>query len=83
VQKASVGRDVHYVSHGTPVREDGTQAFPKTCRTAKITECVGELVGLVVFNPTGLFFHTLADGGCQHDEGQHDAGTWHWPERVD
>lgn len=38
VQKPSVGRIVHYVSHGTPVREDGTQAFPSVCRAAIVTE---------------------------------------------
>lgn len=78
----SVSRDVHYVSHGTPVRDDGTQAFPKACRAAKVTEVDGETVGLVVLNPTGFFFHSLADGGCEHDEDGHKPGTWHWPERV-
>jgi len=33
-QKPSVGRVVHYVSHGTPVRVDGTQAFYPRCRAA-------------------------------------------------
>lgn len=80
--KPSVGRVVHYVSHGTPVREDGTQAFPGTCRAADVTE-VGEdgLVGLMVKNPTGLFFHSLADGGAEQDENTKAGGTWHWPER--
>lgn len=37
-QQPSVGRIVHYVSHGTPLRPDGTQAFTKQCRAATITE---------------------------------------------
>jgi hypothetical protein len=34
----SVGRVVHYVSHGTPIRPDGTQAYTQQCRAATITE---------------------------------------------
>ena len=33
----SIGRIVHYVAHGTPVREDSTQAFPPACRAAIVT----------------------------------------------
>lgn len=40
-QQPSIGHIVHYVSHGTPVREDGTQAFTKQCRAALITEVGG------------------------------------------
>lgn len=96
----AVGRIVHYVSHGTPTRADGTQAFKSVCRAATITE-VGavsdgnlaqadiehwdeeyrHIVGLCVINPTGLFFHSIADGGSQYDPNG-AAGTWHWPERT-
>jgi hypothetical protein len=98
--KPTVGRVVHYVSHGTPVREDGTQAFPSKCRAATVTEVVENpansdeemLAGLAVLNPTGMFFHSLADGGCAYGELPADltvqaerlqglGGTWHWPER--
>jgi hypothetical protein len=40
------------------------------------------VVGLCVLNPTGLFFHGLADGGCEYDEDAARGGTWHWPERI-
>jgi hypothetical protein len=33
----STGRDVHYLSHGTPLRADGSQAYGQMCRAAKIT----------------------------------------------
>lgn len=80
----SIGRIVHYVSHGTPVRDDGSQAFTPQYRAAVVTE-VDEgdpnRVGLAVINPTGMFFHSLAEGGCVRDDAQ-TAGTWHWPQRV-
>ena len=85
-QKPTVGRIVHYVSHGTPVREDGTQAFTKQCRAAIITEVLpfSDLyedvpVSLAVFNPTGMFFNRNVS--C--DETGREGGTWHWPERED
>jgi hypothetical protein len=90
-----VGRVVHYVSHGTPVRPDGTQAFVPACRAAAITEVNAEepfQVGLSVTNPTGMFFHPLSAGGsflyqpdgvgCSLPPEQRRPGTWHWPERV-
>lgn len=100
-QKPSVNRMVHYVSHGTPIRADGSQAFPGVCRAAIITE-VGPIpdgdlaqaeiehwdtearhvVGLCVLNPTGLFFHSIADGGSLYDPNGRTGGTWHWPERA-
>lgn len=84
MQQPSVGRIVHYVSHGTPPREDGTQAYTSQCRAAIITEVSGEgtehgpCVGLAVLNPTGMFFNPRV---CQDEQG-HTGGTWHWPERV-
>ena len=84
--KPTVGRVVHYVARGSA---DGR--FPSVCRAADVTEVVDpktmpgditdERVGLMVKNPTGLFFHSLADGGCLHDEAGKAGGTWHWPER--
>lgn len=91
--KPTVGRIVHYVSYGSPVREDGTQAYTSQCRAAVIAEIpdIGgpytdtesieglpsDLVGLCVLNPTGLFFSE-----SEHDEDEHRGGTWHWPERA-
>lgn len=93
--RPTVSRMVHYVSHGTPVRPDGTQAFVATCRAATITEVNAEephQVGLSVQNPTGLFFHPLAEGGCflydpvggacSLSPEERRGGTWHWPERA-
>ena len=82
----SVGRIVHYVSHGTPVREDGTQAYPSLRRAAIITEVryqgmdpgAGWVVGLAVLNPTGMFFNE----NVPQSEDDHRGGSWHWPEHV-
>lgn len=84
--RPSVGRVVHYVSHGTPVRGDGSQAFSATCRAATVTEVDADdpgRVGLVVLNPTGQFFHPLIAGGSVHAEAETAVGgSWHWPEVV-
>ena len=86
-QKPSVGRIVHYVSHGTPMREDGTQEYRSQCRAAIVTELTYSdpaltdptyEVGLCVFNPTGQFFREDVKADFTENQG----GTWHWPERV-
>lgn len=88
-ERPTIGATVHYVSYGTPVRDDGTQAFRSRCRTAVITEVLNDTsVGLCVVNPTGLFFYPLATGGVRFvgkgapggDEA-YSGGTWHWPGR--
>lgn len=95
-QQPSVGRVVHYVSHGSPVRPDGTQAYTSECRAAIITavrdmETVPEhevpYVDLCVLNPTGFFFNqqVLFDEWDSTDVlpgAQPQGCTWHWPERV-
>lgn len=81
----SVCRMVHYVSHGSPVRPDGTQAYKPECRAAIVTE-VADLetdtnassVGLCVINPSGIFF---VEDAMQSEHGR-EGGTWHWPEQV-
>jgi hypothetical protein len=86
MQQPSVGRIVHYVSYGTPGGEYASQ-----CRAAVVTEVDDpdgvnadlNRVGLCVLNPTGLFFHPLAAGGCRYGgDGNRVGGTWHWPELV-
>lgn len=83
VQVPSVGRIVHYQSYGTPRGE-----YTSQCRAAIVTEVANQdiepgWIGLCAINPTGLFFHSLADGGCHYDdEAPYRGGTWHWPERV-
>ena len=90
-QQPSVGRDVHYVSYGTPGGE-----YESVCRAAKVTavhpitdidraqaeieawDYIPEIVDLCVFNPTGLFFNQRV----MQDETRHKGGSWHWPERV-
>ena len=93
--RPTVGGIVHYVSHGTPPRADGSQAYTSECRAAIVTR-IGDMppgsehidpqtpvmpdVGLCVLNPTGLFFHENVP--CSHPANRH-GGTWHWPERED
>ena len=93
-QTPSVVQLVHYVSYGTPGGE-----YKSQCRAAVVSEVDphdSSRIGLVALNPTGLFFHALADGGCSYHEGDigedhtgaevparsYHGGTWHWPERV-
>lgn len=79
-QIPSVSRMVHYVSHGTPLRADGTQAYESVCRAAVITAVHNDYettVDLCVLNPSGLFFNDH----CAYST-EHVGGTWHWPERV-
>jgi hypothetical protein len=83
MDKPSVGRIVHYVSHGTPPGKDGSQAFTSECRAAIVTEVPEgiegpQTIGLCVLNPSGQFFNR----GVLQDEDGHAGGTWHWPERV-
>jgi hypothetical protein len=86
MQTPSVGRIVHYASHGTPVQQDGTQAYKSECRAAIITEVHdGLIVALCVVNPTGQFFREKVE--CDPGSGPTGAplyrgGTWHWPEYV-
>ena len=82
--KPSIGRIVHYLSHGTPVRPNGTQAYSMRCRAAVVTDVRTDvetgrpIVSLCVLNPTGQFF---SEGIPQDDSGL-EGGTWHWPERA-
>jgi hypothetical protein len=82
VPKPTVGCIVHYVSHGTPGGE-----YTSQCRAAIVTAtdpasgdvpAPGQVfVSLAVLSPEGMFFNRFV----LQDEGNHTAGTWHWPER--
>ena len=69
-----VGEIVHYVSHGTPRRDDGSQAYRSECRAAVVTQVglIRDRVGLCVLNPSGQFFNEWND---------HDPGTFVGPAR--
>jgi DNA-binding IclR family transcriptional regulator len=75
-----VGRIVHYLSHGSAVRLDGSQVHGMRCRAAVVTEVFArEVVALAVLGPSGMFF----DGHVvEHPSGLRKGGTWHWPERA-
>lgn len=72
----SVGRIVHYVSHGTPGGEYASQ-----CRAAIVTDLAqpdeaSDVVGLAVLNPTGVFFNRAV-----YDEGEETPGAPDCPDR--
>lgn len=79
----TVNRWVHYMSAGSA---DGK--FPSVCRAMLVTEVPGAgteqaekgTVGGCVFNPTGLHFRPLAEGGVPYDP-EKGPYSWHWPER--
>lgn len=68
--KPSIGRIVHFVTHGGP-------GAPPEHRAAIIAGVrSGGAVMLNVFGPSGVSVERLVE----HDEG-HTMATWHWPER--
>jgi len=90
-QRPRIGLTVHYVSHGTPPREDGSQKFPPACRAAIVTEVdttdLGRL-GLNVQNPMGVFHHPLDAGGVEWlptaaEDFPDKGGTWHFLEECE
>lgn len=73
-----IGRVVHYRTCGSA--DPGR--YPPTCVPADVTEHdrTLSLVGLLVKNPRGLFFKSLAEGGISYDGRRTpEAETWHWP----
>ena len=80
VPSPTPGQQVFYQARGSA---DGV--FPPVERVAFITEVSpgdrNGTVGLIVFNPKGLFFHSLSDGGTVYDADR-APGTWAWPEWV-
>ena len=96
--RPTVGRIVHYVSHGTPVRGDGTQAYTKQCRAAIVTEVVplegADAAQADIENwdedqrcRVGLAVLNptgmFFNQGLWQDEAHKAGGTWHWPERAE
>lgn len=93
----SVGRIVHYRSHGTPVQADGSQAYTSECRAAVITEVDGmrpypAAIGSDVQeadDPQTVGLCVLNptgqffNQGVPYDGDGHEGGTWHWPARVE
>ena len=72
MEKASVGRIVHFVGQGSKRGE--------VCRAAIVIATKDDdSVSLAVFNPQMVLFKNTVklDGEAK------EQGTWHWPERVD
>lgn len=75
----TVCRMVHYVSHGTPPKTDGSQTFPSECRAATVVERdKGAGPTLFVMNPSGLFFNQAQMDSTESPAG----GSWHWPQEC-
>jgi hypothetical protein len=72
----TIGHPVHYVSHGSPVRADGTQRFTSVCRAAIVTAIPQDSeddLSLCVLNPEGMHFQQNVPYSSTAE-----AGTWHW-----
>jgi hypothetical protein len=81
MDRATVGRIVHYVAPGS---SDGT--FPPAHRAAIVTEVEpdgpddlgAQLVNLMVCNPAGVHFPQRV----LFEPSGTAPFTWHWPERI-
>lgn len=79
----TVGRIVHYCSHGSPVLEDGTQKYKPEIRAAIITGVkrlefeMSYSLSLYVITPTGTFFDL--DVPMAPNDTEYTAGHWSWP----
>lgn len=72
----SVGRIVHYHSHGSPTLADGTQKYPSVVRAAIITQVHNnQTLDLCILNPTGMFFNQKVCFGP-------NGGEWEWPVKI-
>jgi hypothetical protein len=71
-QKPTVGRIVHYQSHGSPNGQH--KSLPRAAIVTEVNE--DGTVGLCVLNPTGQYF----DRGVRFSEPP-APGCWNWPPR--
>ena len=76
-QQPSVGRIVHYQSHGSPNGQHKSE--PRAAIITAVGPVIDDkvTVDLCVMNPSGLFF----DRGTQFSETP-EPGCWSWPPRV-
>lgn len=73
--KPTVGRIVHYQSHGSP---DGShKSQPRAAIVTEVPEDKEGAVGLCVLNPTGQYFNQ----NVPYSE-EPKAGHWNWPPKV-
>ena len=71
--KPTIGRIVHYQSHGTPGGEYAAE--PRAAIVTEVRE--DNWVGLCVLNPTGQFFHRAVPFSKEPKPGH-----WNWPPIV-
>jgi hypothetical protein len=79
LSKPTVGRIVHYQSHGSPNGQHKSR--PRAAVVTEVPEhwedIVGRPVSLCVLNPTGQYF----DQNVPFSE-EPKAGHWSWPPRT-
>ena len=77
-QKPSIGRIVHYRSHGSPngVHKSEPRAAIVTAVRNQLPDEQMPRVDLCIMNPTGLFF------GQDVEYHPSEPGCWYWPPRV-
>lgn len=76
--KPTVGRIVHYQSYGTPGGEYLAQPRAAVVSEVNADPNPGELIGVVVLNPTGMFFNRNVPHAPNDVP---TPGAWNWPPR--